>query len=274
MNIPSLPLNDGSLIPQIGLGTWKIPDADAPAVVADAIAAGYRLIDTASEYKNEVGVGAGLRAASVPPEELMLTTKIWNADQGFDSTLRAAEASIKRLGRPYIDLYLIHWPAPGRNTYVDTWKALIELKRRGTARSIGVCNFHRAHLERIIGETGVVPVVNQIELSPQLAQLELRAFHAQHRIVTESWSPLARGNLVHNPEILALGHKHGKTAAQIILRWHIESGLVVIPKSVTAARVRENLALFDFSLDAGDMAVLAKLDSGKRLGPNPELFNQ
>jgi 2,5-diketo-D-gluconate reductase A len=274
MNIPSLPLNDGTTIPQIGLGTWKIPDADAAAVVADAIAAGYRLIDTASEYKNEVGVGAGLRAAAVPPAELMLTTKIWNADQGFDTTLRAAEASIKRLGRPYIDLYLIHWPAPGRNTYVDTWKALIELKQRGTVKSIGVCNFHRPHLERIIGETGVAPVVNQIELSPQLAQTELRAYHAQHRIVTESWSPLARGQLVQNPEVIALAQKHGKTPAQVIPRWHIELGLVVIPKSATASRVRENLAVFDFSLDAGDMAVLAKMDAGKRLGPNPDVFNQ
>jgi 2,5-diketo-D-gluconate reductase A len=274
MKIPSLPLNDGSMIPQIGLGTWKIPDADAPAVVADAIAAGYRLIDTASEYKNEVGVGAGLRAAAVPQAELMLTTKIWNADQGFDTTLRAAEASIKRLGRPCIDLYLIHWPAPGRHTYLETWKALIELKSRGMVRSIGVCNFHRPHLERIIGETGVVPVVNQIELSPELAQTELRAFHAQHRIVTESWSPLARGNLVRHPDVIAIAQKHRRTAAQVILRWHIESGLVVIPKSVTPARVRENLALFDFSLDAEDMAVLAKMDAGKRLGPNPETFNQ
>jgi len=274
MLIPSLPLNDGFSLPQIGLGTWKTPDADAPGVVADAIAAGYRLVDTASEYKNEVGVGSGLRAAAAPAGELILTTKLWNADQGFDSTLRAAAASLQRLDRPQIELYLIHWPSPARNLYVETWKALIELQRRGQVRSIGVCNFTRAHLERIIGETGVVPVVNQIELSPELAQSELRAFHAQHKIVTQSWSPLARGNLVHHPAIVAMAQNYRKTSAQIILRWHVQSGLVVIPKSVRPERLRENLALFDFSLSPGDMSTLDGMEAGKRLGPNPETFNQ
>jgi 2,5-diketo-D-gluconate reductase A len=272
MTIPTLLLNDGFSLPQIGLGTWKTPDADAPRVVADAVAAGYRLIDTASEYKNELGVGAGLRAATVPPEELILTTKLWNADQGFDRTLRAAEASLQRLGRPQIELYLIHWPSPAKNLYLETWKALIELKRRGQVRSIGVCNFSRVHLERIIGETGVAPVVNQIELSPELTQQELRTFHAQHKIVTQSWSPLARGNLVQNPAIVAMAQHYCKTPAQIILRWHVQSRLLVIPKSVRPERLRENLAIFDFSLSPGDMSALDGMNAGKRLGPNPETF--
>jgi 2,5-diketo-D-gluconate reductase A len=272
MTIPALKLNDGGKIPQIGLGTWKIPDGDAAKVVADAIAAGYRLIDTASEYGNERGVGAGLRAAPAPPDGFFLTTKVWNAHQGYDRTLRAAEESLARLGRPSIDLYLIHWPAPAQNLYVDTWRALIALRERGLARSIGVSNFQEAHLERIIGETGVVPAVNQIELNPQLSQRKLRAFHARHGIVTESWSPLARGNLLLHPDIVALALKHGKNAAQIILRWHIDAGLVVIPKSTSPTRLRENLALFDFSLDRDDLAVLDRLDTGRRLGPNPDTF--
>jgi 2,5-diketo-D-gluconate reductase A len=272
MTIPVLKLADGRNLPQVGLGTWKIPDGDAARVVSDAILAGYRLIDTASEYGNEGGVGAGLRAAGVPAEELILTTKIWNAKQGYDSTLRAAEESLERLGRAYIDLYLIHWPSPARNLYVETWRALIALKERGTVRSIGVCNFQEAHLERIIGETGVVPVVNQIELSPMLPQLKLRAYHARHGIVTESWSPLARGNLVTDPSVAVLAKKYGKTPAQIILRWHVQAGLVVIPKSVSPIRIRENLALFDFSLTAADLAALASLDIGRRLGPDPDKF--
>lgn len=272
MNIPALALNDGRKIPQIGLGTWKIPEGDAAKVVADAISAGYRLIDTAAEYGNECGVGAGLRAAPVPADELILTTKVWNAHQGYDRTLRAAEESLERLGRPHIDLYLIHWPAPAQNLYVDTWRALIALRERGVARSIGVSNFQEAHLERIIGETGVIPVVNQIELNPQLSQRKLRAFHVRHNIITESWSPLARGNLLLHPDIAALALKHRKNAAQIILRWHIQGGLVVIPKSTSPARHVENLAIFDFSLDEDDLAVLAQLDISRRLGPNPDNF--
>jgi 2,5-diketo-D-gluconate reductase A len=272
MNIPLLKLNDGGRIPQVGLGTWKIPDGDAARQIAEAITAGYRLIDTASEYGNETGVGAGLRAAAVSPSELILTTKIWNARQGYDSTLRAADESLRRLGRSYIDLYLIHWPAPAQNLFVDTWRALIALRERGSVRSIGVCNFQETHLDRIIGETGVVPAVNQIELNPQLPQHRLRAFHALHGIVTESHTPLARGGLVLHPDVVALAQKHRRTGAQIILRWHIEAGLVVIPKSVSAARVRENLALFDFSLDADDLAVLSRLDTGRRIGQNPDNF--
>ena len=272
MTIPTVSLNDGRRIPQVGLGTWKIPDGDAARVVADAISAGYRLIDTASEYGNERGVGEGLRAAHVPAEGIVLTTKVWNAHQGYDRTMRAAEESLERLGRPHIDLYLIHWPAPARNLYVDTWRAMIALRERGVVLSIGVSNFHESHLERIIGETGVIPAVNQIELNPQLSQRHMRALNARHGIVTESWSPLARGNLLIHADVTALARKHGKSAAQIVLRWHIECGLVVIPKSTSPARHIENLSLFDFGLDNEDMAVLDRLDIGRRLGPNPDTF--
>ncbi len=272
MTIPTVSLNDGRRIPQVGLGTWKIPDGDAARVVADAVSAGYRLIDTASEYGNERGVGEGLRAAPIPPEDLIVTTKVWNAHQGFDRTMRAAEESLERLGRPHIDLYLIHWPAPAQNLYVDTWRAMIALRERGVVRSIGVSNFQESHLERIIGETGVIPAVNQIELNPQLSQRKMRAINASHGIVTESWSPLARGNLLVNADVTALARKHGKSAAQIILRWHIECALVVIPKSTSPARHIENLSLFDFVLDRDDLAVLDRLDIGRRLGPNPDIF--
>jgi 2,5-diketo-D-gluconate reductase A len=272
MKIPSVKLNDGRMIPHIGMGTWKIPDADAPAVIADALSAGYRLVDTASEYKNEPGVGAGLRDSQVPAEELFLTTKIWNAHQGYDTTMKACEESLKRLGRPYLDLYLIHWPAPAQDRFLDTWRALIALQKAGSARSIGVSNFTEAHLERIIGETGVVPAVNQIELNPGLPQRKLRAFHQKHGIVTESWSPLARGGMVQNPAIIALAQKHKKNPAQVILRWHIENNLVVIPKSTSPVRLRENIAIFDFSLDTDDMAAIDGLDENRRLGPNPDTF--
>ena len=272
MTIPLITLNDGTKIPQIGLGTWKIPDADAAGVVSDAIAIGYRLIDTASEYKNEVGVGAGIAKSGTADPGLILATKLWNANQGYDTTLRSADDSLKRLGRSHIDLYLIHWPSPAQNKFVETWKAFIELRKQGKVRSIGVCNFTEKHLERIIGETGVVPAVNQIELSPELAQIPLRAFHEKLGIATQSWSPLARGQLVARPPIIALAEKHKRTPAQVILRWHVENGLIVIPKSANHGRLVENIGIFDFSLDADDMAVLAQLDCGRRLGPNPDVF--
>jgi 2,5-diketo-D-gluconate reductase A len=272
IKIPEAKLNDGRMIPRLGMGTWKIPDGDAPGIVADGISAGYRLVDTASEYKNEPGVGAGLRDSGVSPGELFVTTKVWNAHQGFERTIRACEDSLKAMGIGYLDLYLIHWPAPSQDRYVDTWRALIELRGRGLARSIGVSNFTEAHLERIIGETGVVPAVNQIELNPQLPQRRMRAYHEAHGIVTESWSPLARGQMLGNPGIVELARRYSKKPSQIILRWHIESGLVVIPKSTSPARLRENMEIFDFSLDAEAMAVIASLDEGRRLGPDPDKF--
>ena len=281
--IPFLTLNDSHSIPQLGLGMWQVPDDQAVPVITEALNAGYRSIDTASAYENESGTGDALRKAfdtSSPAPltrgQIFITTKLWNADHGFDQALKAMDASLKRLKLDYVDLYLIHWPLPMRNQYLDTWRALIRLREEGKAKSIGVSNFNIDHLQRIIGETGVVPSVNQVELHPRFQQTELRAFHAKHGIVTESWSPLAQGALLKDPVIVAIAQKHRRTAAQIILRWHIDSGLVVIPKSVTPARIRENMALFDFRLDAGDIAAIAKLDVANkkgRTGPDPEVFS-
>ena len=270
---PTLTLNDGRAIPQLGLGVWQVPDDQAQAAVAEAIETGYRSIDTATIYGNEAGVGRAVRAAGVPREELFVTTKVWNSDQGYDQTLKALEASLKRLQLDHVDLYLIHWPAPAQDAYAETWRALVALKEQGLARSIGVSNFHAPHLKRVIDETGVVPAVNQIELHPYFQQQALRAVHAEHGIATESWSPLAQGQIVGDPVIARLAEKHGKTPAQIAIRWHLDSGLIVIPKSVTPHRIRENFAVFDFRLDDEDMRAIAALDSGRRLGPNPEDFS-
>jgi 2,5-diketo-D-gluconate reductase A len=232
--------------------------------------AGYRHIDTAAIYANEDGVGEGVRQSGVAREDIYLTTKLWNEAQGFDSTLKAFDDSLKRLGTDYIDLYLIHWPSPHRNRYLDTWKAFVRLKEEGRARSIGVSNFAAAHLERIIGETGVTPVLNQIELHPTFQQKELRAIHDKLGIKTESWSPLGQGKLLANAVIGKIAAKHGRTPAQIIIRWHIDNGLIVIPKSVTPSRIEENHRVFDFKLDGDDLAEIAKLDSaGGRIGPDP-----
>lgn len=253
-------------MPQLGLGVWQTPAGDTATVVRMAIEAGYPAVDTAAIYGNEDGVGEAL--AGRP--DIFVTTKLWNADQGYDETLRAFDASAARLGRDTIDLYLIHWPAPRRDLYVDSWRALIELRRSGRAASIGVSNFAVEHLRRIIDETGEVPSINQIELHPRFQQHGLRAFHAEHGIVTQSWSPLGQGSLWDEPVLRAIGERHGKTAAQVIIRWHIDSGLVVIPKSVNAARLRENIDIFDFRLDDDDMTRIAALDSaGGRTGPDP-----
>ncbi len=266
----SLPLNDGRSIPQLGLGVWRTPaDATAQAVQA-ALASGYRHIDTAAIYGNEGGVGEGLRASGVAREQVFITTKLWNAEQGFDSTLRAFDASMQLLGLDVLDLYLIHWPCPSRELYVDTWRAFIRLREEGRVRSIGVSNFEPEHLDRIVQETGVKPALNQIELHPRFQQHRLRGYHATHGIATQAWSPLGQGQLLEDAGILAIARKHGKTAAQVVVRWHIEMGHVVIPKSVNAGRIAENAGVFDFALDAQDMAAIAKLDQAEgRIGPNP-----
>lgn len=262
--------HDGNSIPQVGLGVWRTPNDTAVTAVQAALSAGYRHVDTAAVYENEGGVGEGIRASGIARSEIFLTTKLWNADQGYDSTLKAFDASLKRLGTDYVDLYLIHWPAPKRDQYVDTWKAFIQLQKEGRARSIGVSNFHPEHLQRLIDETGVTPVINQIELHPDFPQKENRAYHEKHRIVTESWSPLGQGTLLENQVVGKVAAKHGRTPAQVIIRWHIDNGLVVIPKSVTPSRIEENFKVFDFRLDAEDMATFADLEKdGKRIGPDP-----
>jgi 2,5-diketo-D-gluconate reductase A len=271
MSQPFLSLNDGARIPQLGLGTWQTPEEKAAEVVRNALLAGYRQIDTAAIYENETGVGKGIRAAALPRAQLFITTKVWNDQHGFDTTLKAAEASLQRLGLDYVDLYLIHWPAPRQDRYVDTWRALIRLKEEGRTHSIGVSNFTVAHLERLIGETGVTPAVNQIELHPDFQQRELQAFHRERGILTQSWSPLGQGAFLKNATLAAIAGKHGKTPAQTVIRWHLDQGLVVIPKTVHVDRLRENFDVFDFRLDAEDLEKLAALDNRNgRIGPHPD----
>ncbi|UQS32988.1 aldo/keto reductase [Streptomyces fradiae] len=260
-------------MPQLGFGVWQVPDSEAADAVGTALEAGYRSIDTAAVYENERGTGQALKASALPREELFVTTKLWNTEQGYDSTLRAFDASLERLGLDYVDLYLIHWPVPAQDTYVDTYKAFEKILADGRARAIGVSNFLPEHLERLTDATSTVPAVNQIELHPQLAQGEARAFHARHGIATEAWSPLGQGRgLLEVPAVAAVARKHGCTPAQVVLRWHLQLGNVVIPKSVTPSRIRENIDVFDFELDAEDMAAFAALDEGRRLGPDPARF--
>lgn len=267
---PYIKLNDGRSIPQLGLGVWQTPNEEASSVVRVAIDVGYRSVDTAAIYGNEVGVGEGIRAANVPREELFITTKLWNDRHAPDDARKAFDESLKKLGLSYVDLYLIHWPAPKQGRFVDAWRALVKLKDEGLARSIGVSNFNAEHLERIIGETGVTPSVNQIELHPRFQQSALRAAHQKLGIATESWSPLGQGKLLEDETLGVIARKHGKTPAQVIIRWHLDNGLIVIPKSVNPARIKQNFEALDFRLDQDDMATIAALDSADgRIGPDP-----
>jgi 2,5-diketo-D-gluconate reductase A len=250
-----------------------VENRDAPKVVKSAIDAGYRSIDTAAIYGNEEGVGAGIRAAGVPREQLFIATKLWNDRHGAGNTFKAFDESLKRLQLAYVDLFLIHWPTPRANLYVETWAALQEIKQTGRAKAVGVSNFKVPHLERLIGETGIVPAINQVELHPRFQQTELRAFHAEHKIVTESWSPLGQGRVMKDPLIAGIAQKHGRTPAQVALRWHLQNGFVAIPKSVTPSRIVENFQVFDFELTEEDMAKVATLDNNRgRIGPDPDLF--
>ncbi|MCU1404454.1 MAG: oxidoreductase [Glaciihabitans sp.] len=267
---PRLSFSDGTTIPQFGLGVYKVDDAAAAALVTGAINAGYRHIDTAALYLNERGVGEGVRTADIPRSDIFVTTKVWNDDHGYDQTLKAFDRSLELLGMDYVDLYLIHWPAPARDSYVQTWKALETLKADGRARSIGVSNFQVPHLERLINESDSVPVVNQVELHPWLPQSELRAFNSAHDIRTESWSPLARGRVLSDPLLAGIAAKHGKSPAQVVLRWHLQLGLIVIPKSNSLERIVENSRVFDFELDESDLAAIATLESGERTGSHPD----
>ncbi|MFC6066671.1 aldo/keto reductase [Streptomyces ochraceiscleroticus] len=272
--VPHITLNNGVTMPQLGFGVWQIPDDEAFTAVGHALEAGYRSIDTAAIYGNEEGTGKALAASGIARDELFVTTKLWNTEQGYDSTLRAFDASLAKLGLDYVDLYLIHWPLPARDTYVDTYKAFEKIQADGRAKAIGVSNFQPPHLQRLLNETSVVPAVNQIELHPELQQAETRAFHAEHDIATEAWSPLGQGKgLLENATIGKLAEKHGKTPAQIVLRWHLQLGNVVIPKSATPSRIKENFDVFGFELDADDLSTIAGLDADKRLGPDPATFD-
>ncbi|EHN09295.1 oxidoreductase of aldo/keto reductase family subgroup 1 [Patulibacter medicamentivorans] len=270
--IPTIPLNSGTSIPQVGFGVFQVPAEETEAAVLTALEAGYRSIDTAAAYRNETAVGAAIKASGIPREELFVTTKLWNADQGAEEALRAFDVSLGKLGLTYVDLYLIHWPAPGKQLYVETWQALEKVQAEGSSRAIGVSNFQTHHLREILESSDVVPAVNQIELHPRLAQAELRAFHAEHGIVTEAWSPLAQGAVLNDPTITSIARAHGRTPAQVVLRWHVQLGNVVIPKSVTPERIAANVALFDFELSDEQMAAIAKLDDGTRTGPHPDEF--
>ncbi|WP_337269396.1 aldo/keto reductase [Oryzifoliimicrobium ureilyticus] len=267
---PIVTFHDGHSIPQVGLGVWQTPAEETAKAVTAALEAGYRHIDTAAIYKNEEGVGEAIASGVVDRKDIFVTTKLWNDDQGYDSALRAFDDSMKRLKLDYLDLYLIHWPAPKKDRYVESWKAMVRLKEEGRIRSIGVSNFYPEHIERLIKETGAAPVINQVELHPDFQQKSLRSAHEKLNVVTESWSPLGQGKLLSNEALSKIASKHGKSVAQVIIRWHIDNGLVVIPKSVTPSRIVENFQVFDFKLDADDLAQIATLDhSGARIGPDP-----
>jgi diketogulonate reductase-like aldo/keto reductase len=271
--VPPIILNNGVEMPQLGFGVWQVPDDEAERAVAVALEAGYRSIDTAAAYGNEEGTGKAIAASGVPREDVFVTTKLWNNDHGYDSALRAFDTSLDRLGLDYVDLYLIHWPTPARDRYVDTYKAFEKILADGRARAIGVSNFLPEHLERLIAETSVIPAVNQIELHPHLQQHAAREYHAEQGIATEAWSPLGQGKgLLEVPAIVAIARKHGRTPAQVVLRWHLQQGNIVIPKSVTPSRIRENISVFDFTLDTEDLAAISALNEDRRLGPDPAAF--
>jgi 2,5-diketo-D-gluconate reductase A len=265
--------HDGHSAPQLGYGTWQTGNDVAAAVVGAALKEGYRLIDTAAIYGNETGVGQGIAESGIAREELFITTKLWNDRHDYDSAMAAFGESVKKLDLEYVDLYLIHWPVPAEDKYIDAWKALIQLHHEGRVKSIGVCNFNISHLQRLLDETGVLPVVNQIELHPRFQQAALRDFHAEYNIVTEAWSPLGRGALWEDPTLVRIAHKHSRSVAQVMIRWHIQLGNMVIPKSVTPSRIQENFHIYDFTLDDDDMAAINRMDRADgRCGPDPEVF--
>ncbi|MGQ0572783.1 MAG: aldo/keto reductase [Pseudonocardia sp.] len=271
-HVPNIALNNGVEIPQLGFGVFKVPAGETERSVTAALEAGYRHLDTAKIYDNEREVGAAVAASGVPRDELFVTTKLWNSDQRDPRA--AFDASLERLGLDHVDLYLVHWPVPSADRYVDAWRALEKIAAEGRTRAIGVSNFTPAHLRRLIDETGTVPAINQVELHPNFPQATLRAFHAEHGIATQAWAPLAQGgDILRDERVVAVAAKHGRSAGQVILRWHVQLGNVVIPKSVTPSRIAENIDVFDFTLDADDLAVIDALDTGHRIGPDPDEFS-
>jgi 2,5-diketo-D-gluconate reductase A len=270
---PTLTLNDGTAIPVVGLGVWQTPAEETERAVSAALHAGYRHIDTAAAYGNEAGVGRAVAASGIPREDVFVVTKLWNSEQGYEKTLAAFDASMEQLRLDYLDLYLIHWPTPAQNLFIETFKAFAHLRDQGRIRAIGVSNFEPEHLKLLIDATGIVPAVNQIELHPRLPQTELRETHARYGIATEAWSPLGQGSLLQDPTVTAIAERHGKTPAQVLIRWHLQLGNIVIPKSVNPDRIASNFDVFDFELSEADLASIATLDDGTRLGPDPRTFN-
>jgi 2,5-diketo-D-gluconate reductase A len=270
--VPQLALNDGVEIPQLGFGVFQVPPDETAEAVTRAFQTGYRHIDTAAAYQNEGAVGQAVKASGLDRDEVFVTTKCFNDHHGYEQARKAFQDSLDRLELEFVDLYLIHWPVPSQDKYVETWKAFIELKEEGLARSIGVSNFQPAHLRRLIDETGVTPSVNQVELHPRFQQAGLRREHDDRGIATEAWSPLAQGAVLDDPAITRLAEAHGKTPGQVVIRWHIQLGNIVIPKSVTPERIEENFSVFDFHLTDAEMEAIAELDAGDRIGPDPDTF--
>lgn len=271
--LENITLNDGNIIPQLGSGVWQLKDETALNSVSSALEAGYRHIDTAAIYENEEEVGEAIRSSGINRNDIFLTTKLWNTDQGYESTLKAFDTSLKKLNTDYVDLYLIHWPAPEKDLYLDSWRALIKLKESGLVRSIGVSNFRKNDLERLIAETGVIPALNQIELHPRFQQNELRNFHKKHNIRTEAWSPLGQGKSLDDETLQSIARAYNKTVAQIILRWHMQIGNIAIPRSSSAERIKENFDIFNFSLTDADLDMITQMDiPNGRIGPDPNIF--
>lgn len=267
-------LNNGVNMPQLGFGVWQVPDEEATPAVAKALEVGYTSIDTAMIYKNEAGVGKAIKESGIDREKLFITTKVWNADQGYEQTLKAFDASLERLGLDYIDLYLIHWPTPHYDQYIETYKALEKLYSDGRVRAIGVCNFDIEHLERLLDECDVTPVLNQVECHPYFAQNELKDFCAKHNIYVEAWSPLDQGGEILTDEVVEkIAKAHGKTTAQVVLRWHLQNNTIAIPKSVTPSRIEENFDVFDFELSDEEMDAINRLDRNQRRGAKPSEMN-
>jgi 2,5-diketo-D-gluconate reductase A len=270
--VPNITLRGDVEIPQLGFGVFQVPPAETTEAATRALLAGYRHLDTAAAYRNEAAVGQAVHAAGLDRDEVFITTKCFNDHHGFDQAQRALKDSLHRLEMEHVDLYLIHWPVPSQDRYVETWQGLIEAQKQGLTRAIGVSNFQPAHLERIIDATGVTPAINQVELHPRLQQPGLRREHADHGIVTEAWSPLAQGAVLGDPVIVEIAEAHDKTPAQVVIRWHLQLGNVVIPKSVTPERIEENFDVFDFHLSDSEMAAIEALDAGERTGPDPDTF--